>query len=41
MKNRTRLATVSAVAVGLLLSACATSANNSGGGASGAPTEEE
>ena len=41
MKNRTRLAAVSAVAVGLLLSACATSANNSGGGASGAPTEEE
>ena len=30
MKNRTRLAAISAVAAGLLLSACATSANNSG-----------
>ena len=39
MKRRTPLAGISAFAVGLLLSACATSANNSGGEASSAPTE--
>ena len=41
MKRTTPLAGISAFAVALLLSACATSANNSGGEASSAPTEEE
>ena len=41
MKRSIPLTGISAVAVGLLLSACATSANNSGGQASGAPTESE
>jgi multiple sugar transport system substrate-binding protein len=35
------LAAASAIALSLVLSACATSANNSGGGASNAPVEEE
>ena len=41
MKRKTPLAGISAFAVAVLLSACATSANNSGGEASSAPTEEE
>ena len=41
MKRSIPMTGISAVAVGLLLSACATSANNSGGQASGAPTESE
>ena len=41
MRKSIPLTGISALAVGLLLSACATSANNSGGEASGAPTESE
>jgi multiple sugar transport system substrate-binding protein len=41
MRRTRHLAGISALAAGLLLAACATSAENTGSGASGAPSEEE